>query len=127
EQGIGGDAVLNPLNQSTERINWHGSGTVDTAMADPGSTEEAIEALQVRKIGIVAVAIALGHGAVIVDHATRIDELIVRADEREELPAMSLESVQRREGIGHIGDVARAILCDLRVLLERHSLPVEVD
>src|SRR6185437_4844707 len=96
-------------------------------MADAWGAEQAIEVLQAGEVRIVGVAVAPGHRAVVVDHAARIDELIVRADEGEELATVGLECVQRRKRIGHVGDIAGAILGYLRILLERYTLPVKVD
>ena len=39
---------------------------------------------------------------------------------------MRLEAVDRTERIGHVRNVARAVLRDLRILVERHGLPVEI-
>lgn len=51
-------------------------------------------------------AVANGHRAIVVDDAARIDELVICTDEREQLPAMSLEDIKRCERIRCIGNVA---------------------
>src|SRR5204862_5199282 len=63
---------------------------------------------------------------IVIDDAARIDELIVRPHPGEQLAAVGLEAVERLERIGHVRNVARAILRHLRILIERYRLPVEV-
>src|SRR5262245_47818609 len=85
-------------------------------MADPGSSEQPIERLQLFEVGFVVPAVPRRHLAVVLDHAARIDELIIAANERKQLATVRLERIQRSEGVSHVGDVARAILRDLRVV-----------
>src|SRR5262249_7559458 len=86
---------------------------------------QPVEGLQISKIGLATLAVARRHLSIIVDHAARVDELIVAADEGKQLTAVLLKLVERPERVSYIGDVLRAVLSDLWVLLKRHRLPVE--
>jgi len=93
---------------------------------DPGRAEQAIEPLHVVEVARPA-AVALGHRAVVVEHAARIDQLIVAADEREQLAPRAAERVEVAERVGRVGDVARSVLRDLRVALDTDGVPVEAE
>src|ERR1051326_5153592 len=71
------------------------------------------------------VAVANRHGAVIVDHPAWEDQLIVSADEGEQLAAVRLELVNGRERISHVCDVSRTRFGDIRIFLHRDRLPIE--
>src|ERR1700726_3549734 len=116
--------MLDPIDQRAER-NDRDRPDATAAMADAGRAEQAIEALQLLEVRLVAVAVARRHLAIIVDDAARIDQLIVAADESEQLAAMLLELVERSEGIGDVGDVARAVLRHLRVARFGDAVPIE--
>src|SRR5439155_13533466 len=64
--------------------------------------------------------------SVVVDHAARHDELVVAADEREQLAAVAPEHIEVAEGISHVSNVARAVLRHLRILVDADGAPVEV-
>src|SRR5438270_728430 len=117
------DAMLDPGDEGREvgAADRPGSGGAEredrgAAMADPGRMEQAVEVLHALEAGLIVMRlVALRHLAIIVEDAARIDELVVAADEGQELSAMRLESVERTEGIGKVGDVARAVLRHLRI------------
>src|SRR5207245_4609831 len=54
------------------------------------------------------------------------DELVVAADEREQLAAVAPEHIEVAEGISHVSNVARAVLRHLRILVDADGAPVEV-
>src|SRR2546426_2781566 len=63
---------------------------------------------------------------ILVDHAARHDELVVAADEREQLAAVAPEHIEVAEGISHVSNVARAVLRHRRILVDADGAPVEV-
>src|SRR6185312_6430341 len=117
------NAMLDPVDQGLEvgAAYWPGSDGAEgedgsATMAHAGRMEQAVEVLHALEAGLVVTRlVAPGHLAIVVEDAARIDELIVAADEGEELSAMRFEGVERGEGIGNVGDIARAVLRDLRI------------
>jgi hypothetical protein len=91
-----------------------------------GAAEQAVELLHAAEVAIVArAAVALRHLPVVVQHPLRHDQLVVHADEGEQLAAAGAEGVQVAEGVGHVGDVARTLLRYVGVGVRRHRGPVE--
>ena len=81
EQGLRRHALLDPFDKSAKRIGRNRTGAaggpeVDTAVSDTGRAEQTIKALQIAEIRLTEPAIACRHLAVIVNHATRVDELV---------------------------------------------------
>ena len=83
-----------------------GESIAATAVRDSGGAKQPIELLESIEVWLVVPAIARRHHAVVVDHAARIDELIVCADVCEQLAAVLLEGIERPEGVRHIGDIS---------------------
>ena len=97
EQGLRRHALLDPFDKSAKRIGRNRTGAaggpeVDTAVSDTGRAEQTIKALQIAEIRLTEPAIACRHLAVIVNHATRVDELVISAHKGEQLAAMLLNS-----------------------------------
>jgi hypothetical protein len=126
------DAFLDPIDECREvgavlRPGSRGAQAEDrrAAVADAGRVEQAVEALHaLEACSIVPSLVALRNLPVVVEHAARIDELVVRTDERDHLSAACLEGVERAERVGHIGDVSGTGLRHIRV---RKALASEAD
>src|SRR5436190_24063462 len=115
--------------QSTRALNrFCGCGPLPPPVRDTRRAGQSIELLQAFEVGPFprSLAEARGHLSVVVDHATRHDELVVAADEREQLAAVAPEHIEVAEGISHVSNVARAVLRHLRILVDADGAPVEV-
>ena len=99
------DAVLDPINERAEQV-LRLRPAAAAAVADARSAEQPIKALQGLEVRLAGFAVPRRHLPVVVDHAARIDELIVGADVREQLAAVLLEGIERPEGVRHIGDIS---------------------
>ena len=93
--------------QSTSCGNAFGTAQCPAA----GRAEQAIELLHVLEVRLRCPAIVRPL-PVVVDHASRHDELVVAANQRQQLAAALLELLEIAEGIGDVRDVARAVLRD---------------
>src|SRR4051794_14767959 len=94
-------------------------------MADTGRMEQAIEALHAFEAGsIVPPLITLSHPPIVIEHAARVDELVVGADKCQQFSAARPEVVERAERVCHVGDVAGPGFSHLRV---RETLAAEAD
>src|ERR1041384_6700997 len=118
--------VFDPIDQGTEGVH-RARPCATSAMSHAGCAEQPVEVLQVGEIRLPAATVLRRHLPVVVDHPAWKDQLIIAANPGQQLAAVRLELIERRERVGDVRYVLRAVLRDLRVLLCRHRLPIEIE
>src|SRR5439155_5850492 len=91
-------SVFDPVDEGIEQV-LRLRPAATAAVRDTRRAEQSIELLQAFEVGPFprSLAEARGHLSVVVDHATRHDELVVAADEREQRAAVAPEHIEVAE------------------------------